>query len=357
MTERRLFGAAGKRFLTRTKAGILNRKQAFSGAAARLLGVLVFVAALLIVACPKSGAQVLYGSVNGIVTDPTGSAVVGAKVEAVEMQKGIREEATTESTGRYRFSEILPGAWTITVSAPGFKTAETDNIRVDANTVVHEDEKLAVGQASVTVMVTTAPPELQTDCADVHTDLSTAELQELPTISSEGKNFQDLLRIVPGSTIPLENNSAAGNPARAMTSNVNGQSTQGNDTRIDGILDAYPWLPNNVSYVPPEDSIETVNITTNSFDAEQGMANGAEVNVEIKSGTNKFHGDVHEFHTDDQSKALNYFVNPATYHRRANAFQNISKSLDKNRSSQPARLNFPRSEPFEPSFCMALITM
>ena len=171
--------------------------------------------------------------------------------------------------------------------------------------MVHEDEKLAVGQASVTVMVTTAPPELQTDCADVHTDLSTAELQELPTISSEGKNFQDLLRIVPGSTIPLENNSAAGNPARAMTSNVNGQSTQGNDTRIDGILDAYPWLPNNVSHVPPEDSIETVNITTNSFDAEQGMANGAEVNVEIKSGTNKFYGDVHEFHTDDQLKALN----------------------------------------------------
>lgn len=71
---------------------------------------MLFVAALLIVACPKSGAQVLYGSVNGIVTDLTGSAVVGVKVEAVEMQKGIREEATTESTGRYRFSEILPGA-------------------------------------------------------------------------------------------------------------------------------------------------------------------------------------------------------------------------------------------------------
>jgi hypothetical protein len=100
-----------------------------------------------------------------------------------------------------------------------------------------------------------------------------------------------------------------------MTANVNGQSSQGNSTHIDGISDTYPWLPNNVAYVPPSDGIETVNIATNSMDAEQGGVNGAAVNVVMKSGTNKFHGDVHEFHTDDQLKALNYFTNPLTFKR------------------------------------------
>jgi hypothetical protein len=255
-------------------------------------------------------AQVLYGSIVGTVTDPSNAAIAGAKVQATDMQKGITLEAVTNDAGFYRFSELLPGLWKVVVTSPGFNSAETDNIVLDANNVVSENEKLSVAKATSTVTVTTAPPELQTDRSDVHTDISSVELQGLPSVSSEGKNFQGLLRIIPGSTIPVESNSAGGNPARAMTVNVNGSSSQGNGTRIDGILDAYPWLPNNVAYVPSSDAIETVNIATNSYDAEQGGVNGAAVNVQIKSGTNKFHGVVHEFHTDDQLKTLNYFTNP-----------------------------------------------
>ncbi len=273
------------------------------------MAVIAFLALLMMSSVAQ--AQVLYGSLEGIVTDPSGAAVAGAKVDATEMHKGIQEETATDSTGLYRFIDLLPGIWKVVVSAPGFTTSETDNIEVDANTVVREDEKLVVGKATATITVTSAPPELQTETADVHIDLSTAELQELPAGGTEGKNFQDLLRIIPGANIPLESNSAAGNPSRGMTTNVNGQSTQGNDTRIDGILDAYPWLPNNVAYVPPEDSVQTVNIATNSFDAEQGMVNGAEVSVQTVSGTNKFHGDAHEFHTDDRLKNLSYFSLPA----------------------------------------------
>ena len=300
MTARMLVGQLNKRFL---------RKVASAAPPLRCTALLLGLAFLLL-ASSGAKAQVLYGALSGVVTDPSNAAIAGAKVDATEMHKGILQETTTDSTGLYRFPELLPGLWKIVVSAPGFNSVETDDIVVDANTTVREDEKLAIAKATATVTVTSAPPELQTDRADVHMDISTAQLQELPTISSEGKNFQDLLRIIPGANIPLESNSAAGNPSRAMTTNVNGGSTQGNDTRIDGILDAYPWLPANVAYVPPEDAIQTVNIATNSFDAEQGMANGAEVNVETKSGTNKFHGDAHEFHTDDQLKALSYFQLP-----------------------------------------------
>src|ERR1700745_2932042 len=105
-------------------------------------------------------------------------------------------------------------------------------------------------------------------------------------MGSQGRNFQSLLRTVPGAGLTAETNSLAANPQRAINTNVNGQSSQGINTRIDGAQDAYPWLPANVAYVPPADSIETVNVTTNSFDAEQGMAGGAPVNGPIKDGTN-----------------------------------------------------------------------
>jgi hypothetical protein len=278
----------------------------------------LLVAVVLLAICFGSmtvNAQVLYGSLTGTVTDPSNAAVVGAKVDALEIHKGIRQAAITDNRGFYRFYELLPGIWKITVSAPGFNTAVTNDIEVNANSPVRIDEKLTIAKAEASITVYAAPPELQTDRADVHTDISQVELQEMPMIGSEGKNFQDLLRIIPGATIPAENNSAAGNPARAMTANVNGMSSQGNNTRIDGILDSYPWLPNNVAYVPPSDSIETVNVATNSFDAEQGNVLGAAVNVQTRTGTNKFHGDGHEFHTDDQLKNPTYFQNPATFHR------------------------------------------
>src|ERR1700759_1769203 len=88
-----------------------------------------------------------------------------------------------------------------------------------------------------------------------------------------------------GAGLTAETNSLAGNPQRAINTNINGLSNQGVNTRIDGVQDAYPWLPANVAYVPPADAIEAVQVVTNSFDAEQGMAGGAAVNVQIKSGT------------------------------------------------------------------------
>jgi hypothetical protein len=150
-----------------------------------------------------------------------------------------------------------------------------------------------VANTSQSVTVTTEAALLQTDKSDVHTDLTSREIQDLPTMGSQGRNFQSLLRTIPGAGLTAETNSQAGNPQRAINSNINGQSNQGVNTRIDGAEDAYPWLPANVAYVPPADAVEAANVTTNSFDAEQGMAGGAAVNVPIRSGTNQFHGDIH----------------------------------------------------------------
>src|SRR5437016_1086267 len=92
-----------------------------------------------------------------------------------------------------------------------------------------------------------------------------------------------------------------------MTTNVNGLSINNNNTRIDGASDTYTWLPANVAYIPSSDAIESVNVVTNNFDAEQGLAGGAATTVIIKSGTNAFHGTAYEYHTDNALRTRNYF--------------------------------------------------
>ena len=265
-----------------------------------------------------SSAQVLYGSLTGNVTDPNGAAVAGAQVEGRNVNTGTAQQATTDSNGIYRFVTLLPGTYTITITAPGFAKQENQNILVIVNTVRRVDVSLTLAKVNESVTVTTEAPILQTDKADVHTDLSAKQLESMPDAGSQGRNFQSLLRIIPGVGLTAETNSLAGNPQRAINANVNGQSNQTINTRIDGAQDAYAWLPANVAYVPPADAIETVNVVTNAFDAEQGMAGGAAVNVQIKSGTNQFHGSAHWFHTDQNFAARNYFQTDITRFAKKN---------------------------------------
>ena len=270
----------------------------------------ILLACFVMAAAPcawVADAQVLYGSLTGTVSDSSGAAVVGAQIKALAIQTGLTQTEVTDSSGIYRFTALLPATYQVTIAAPGFSKQETDGVFVRVNEIARVDAELKVASSTQSVIVTTEAPVLQTDKADVHTDITSQEIENLPIMGSQGANFQELLRTIPGTGLTAETNSLAGNPQRAINTNVNGLSNQGVNTRIDGAQDAYPWLPANVAYVPPEDAIEAVNVTTNSFDAEQGMAGGAAVNVQIKSGTNSFHGSAHEFHTDQNFAARNYF--------------------------------------------------
>jgi hypothetical protein len=277
-----------------------------------------FVILLICLASIASPAQVLYGSLTGTVTDPSGAAVAGVRVEAVNLATSVSQTASTDTSGIYRFVALQAGDYKVTMSQAGFATVINSSVPIVANTLRRVDTQLELAKHNETVTVTAEATLLQADRPDVHTDLTSNEISNLPITSSvHGRNFQALLRVVPGVGLLAEQNSAAGNPQRAMTANVNGQSIQGINTRIDGAADAYPWLPANVAYVPPADAVETVNVVTNSFDAEQGMAGGAAVNVQIKSGTNQFHGEGFEFGTDNALRTRNYFqTDPTRFPRK-----------------------------------------
>ena len=260
--------------------------------------------------CGVGRTQVLYGSLTGNVTDPTDAGVPGAKVDVTNAGTGVSRQTATDARGTYLFNNVEAGTYKLTVTAPGFQTSTVSAVVVNANEVRRVDLKLQISQASQTVEVSSNSAVLQTDRSDVHQEITAEEVTQLPYTGGEGKNFQSLLYLVPGAGIPSsrEANSEAGNPMRAQALMMNGVSGTSNSTKLDGTNDSYPWLPINIAYVPSEEAIQAVNITTNDFDAEQGAAGGAAVNVTIKSGTNEFHGVAFERNQNNDETAVNYFA-------------------------------------------------
>lgn len=278
---------------------------------------LLLIFALFVSVLWTSGAkaQVLQGSLIGTVADNSGAVVPGATVTVVMPATGFTRTGKTNGEGLYSFSDLLPGSYTITVSASGFAVFEETGMPVSANQIARVDVALKATVVSQSITVTTAPPQLQTETAETSYDIGEQQLAQLPTVSSTGRSFQDLYRLVPGSTPPIEENSTSANPERSMSTNQNGVSNSASATRIDGAIDQYPYLPQNVVYVPPQDSIETVNIVTSAYNAQQGMAGGEAVNVILKSGTNQLHGSVFEYNSITEFNARGFFQTPSALPR------------------------------------------
>lgn len=256
---------------------------------------------------PLLHAQVLYGILTGTVTDPTGAAVPDATVTVRNQNTGETRTVKTNGSGDYLVRDIQQGLWTVDVPAMGsFGEYKQENVTVTVNTQARINVTLQPASVKSEVTVTTAPPLLQTETAEVNHQISNTQIEQLPITSSAGRNFQALYTLIPGAAAVQEQNSTASNPSRAESANFNGTEDMGNTTRIDGAVNQYGWLPYLIAYVPPADSIQTVNITTNSFNAEQGMAGGASINVIIKTGQNQIHGSAWEYNQLFNTNARGY---------------------------------------------------
>ena len=163
---------------------------------------------------------------------------------------------------------------------------------------------LEVGALTETVTVASEAQLLQTDKADVHTELKSDAITSMPL--NRFRNYQALMNLVPGTTPMAFGNAETDTPARSLATNVNGQVNTNNSTRTDGATNMNIWLPNHNMYISPAETIDTVNVSTSSFDAEQGMAGGAAVTVITKSGTNQFKGIAFEFYNGDKLNATPY---------------------------------------------------
>jgi hypothetical protein len=274
---------------------------------ARLIRFTLF-ATLLLAFSTLTFGQSLYGSLVGTVTDPSGLAVPGATVKITQAETNQSREATTIETGGYSFTNLPPGTYQVDVTLQGFQTFSARRVNVSQGSAVRVDAKLNVGALQEAVVVSGTAAVLQTESAAVQARMSSEQLENLPT---SGRAFQSFMTLMPGVAQP--NYIQAGginNPARSMAVSVNGQPPTNTVFRFDGVTATNLWFQELQAYSPGTEAIENISVVTNSFDADQGLAGGASVNVQIKSGTNELHGSSFEYFTGSALRTRNYFLPP-----------------------------------------------
>lgn len=270
----------------------------------RVIPILLLVLAVCVVQTPDAQAQVIYGSIIGQVRDSTGAAIPGAEITATQLETNTVYSAISNDAGAYSLPTLRPGRYSLKVVMPGFKEYIQTDIPVTLNNVTRVNVALQVGEITESITVTSQTAILQTDRAEVRAEMTEEKFENLPV--PLGRNYQQLYKTLPGFTPPGEAHSIQTNPSRSLTFNVNGVSNQINNTKIDGVASTNPWLPHLTGYVPSLEAIQTVNVVSNSFDAEQGMAGGAAVTVALKSGTNDFRGSAFYYFADHNMKAKRY---------------------------------------------------
>ncbi len=234
--------------------------------------------------------QATSGIILGTVQDVTGAAVPNAKVTITDVGTNITHETTTNESGNYTQPQLTPGTYTVTVEVNGFKKFTQQNVAVNVSQSARVDANLQLGQASQEVTVSSAPPSLETDRAEVQTQLSAQQVSSLPVLN---RNFTNLALLTPGSVINTYQHAPSENPQQSTLVNTNGQAFAGTNYQLDGMNNNDAVL--GITMVnPPVDSIGQFTAITSNYDAEY-HATGAVINVETKSGTNEFHGTGFEF--------------------------------------------------------------
>jgi hypothetical protein len=312
--EEKMFGRPQNMFLESNRLGRI----------AKLAGAFL----VLLMLSLSASAQILYGSLTGTVVDKTGASISNVAITLTDQGTGAVRTVNASDNGTYSFLNVLPGVYAVSISSTqNFGAFGQKNIQIEPNRQIRIDITLQPASVSTQITVTDAPPMLQTETAEVNSEISKDELAQLPLTSGGGRSFQALYTLIPGGAAVTEQNSTASNPSRAMSVNVNGADNQGNTTRIDGAVNYYGWLPYLIAYVPPADSIENVSVTTNSFNAEQGQAGGASIKITTKSGTSNFHGGAWEYYQDAGLSARGYTSTKASLISTSNPTGSVPKNV------------------------------
>jgi hypothetical protein len=252
--------------------------------------------------------QAVFGSILGTITDPSGAAVNGAKVTVVSQTKNTSQTETSNDSGNYAVTHLIPDVYTIRIEGPGFKTLEFKDIQVSADTGVRVDGQFILGSATEQVEVTAEAPQLKTDRADVAIEFNARAVENLPVLN---RNFTSFELLSPGTQKLVGwSHAATENPQGGQQIFVNGQHFSGTAFELDGTDNQDPIL--GIIVVNPNlDAIQETKVTLGNFDAEFGKAVAGVVTVQTKSGTNDIHGSGFWFRRTDALAARDPFAESA----------------------------------------------
>jgi len=242
-------------------------------------------AALLLLPSISLAQSVVTGGVSGIVTDPSGSVIVGATVNLKNNETGESQSTTTGSTGSFQFTLLKPGVYVVSATQSGFKQT-TESVDVLLGQIATANLKMELGSGAVTVEVTGQGALLQTEDANISTNFDTSQIQNVP---NPGGDITYIAQTAPGITM---NNSTGGGYGNFSAFGLPGTSNlftvNGNDYN-----DAFLNLNNSGSsnLLLGGNELQEVAVVSNAYTGQYGRQAGAQVDYSTKSGGNAFHGD------------------------------------------------------------------
>src|SRR5438552_3962964 len=249
------------------------------------LGILL-LASMLAMATSITG-QDYRGKVQGSITDENGAAVPGAQVVLRNIESGVEVTHQTNDDGRYVFDFVDPGEYTLAVEQTGFKKAVQENVIVRNRGDITVDLKLAVGGVQETVTVEASPIAIQFNSSSTLLTIENKVIDQLPIRGRNPYNVATLDPTVSPGTGSTSNENRPYHHAYASDIDVGGQTTRANDVLLDGV----PLVSSYKSaYTPALDAVQEVTFQKNAIDAEYGYSAGGVIVLNMKPGTNDFHG-------------------------------------------------------------------
>jgi hypothetical protein len=277
-------------------------------------------------------AQDSRGQIVGRVTDASGAAVPGAEVKVTNTATNVTLTTTSNEEGNYESLYLQPGMYVVRVTATGFKTYARENLEVRVSDRLSVDIALELGAVTETVNVTATTPLLESTNANLGDVVDEKRITELPL---SGGNAVTLMRFTTG----LNDYSAPNHPSLAAgldaVSNVGVNGTRGGNVEF-----SVNGVPNMAStfaaYSPPADMVQEFKVQTSTYDASVGHVGGGNVNLVMKSGTNRFHGSLYEFHTNNSLQATDifqrqFYYDPASGAPTPEKFKTVSPQTILNR--------------------------
>jgi hypothetical protein len=266
------------------------------------------VTLVLLLSASLAWAQLYSGSVVGVVSDPSGAVIPGAKVSLVDVQKGYTFNSTTDATGRYFYRGVAPGTYKVTVAAEGFQVQTRTNIILDVNENSSVDFTLQLATGAQSVNITTEAPLLSTQDSVTSQVIDRKLINDLPNVD---RDVMSLAFLTPG-IVPIVNGGPQSGQGNWFVSNGGREATA--DVVSDGItltqFDQNSGVQDQ-QLDPNLDSVEEYKIQTSNFSAEFGFAGATIVNMITRSGTNEFHGSLHEALRNQVLDANDFFDNEA----------------------------------------------
>jgi hypothetical protein len=269
---------------------------------------LCLLAALLFAVAGGANAQQIFGSIQGTVTDPSGSAVNNAKVTITDTAKGTSFEVNTNEQGLYTKGQLIPDPYKVTIEAPGFQKIVSNDLMVQVDQATQFNANLQVGNVNQEVEVTAAAPLLQTDRADVSQTFTSQEISQLPSV---GRNLQAFELLNPGTIRLPWQHASDEDPQGSVQTVVNGQLFDATGYYLDGTINQDPIL-GIIVVNPTFDSVNEVKQANQDYDAEFGYTSAGVMTYSTKSGTNQFHGDVFEYNYTNTPGFQDFGRNPFT---------------------------------------------